>query len=60
MRLMLNVLHKCFTKLVAVLPDEMLDRLHHAIEVERYRRVLSQRQPIAPHQARRWCRRGHI
>jgi hypothetical protein len=36
-----NVLNTCFTKLVAALSDEVLDRLHHAIEVERYRRALS-------------------
>ena len=50
---MLNVLNTCFTKLVAMLSDEVLDRWHQAIEVERYRRALNQRQSIDPrHQAR--------
>jgi hypothetical protein len=44
----LNVLNTCFTKLVAVLSDEVLDRLHHAIEVERYRRVLNRRPSMEP------------
>jgi hypothetical protein len=47
-RLMRNVLNTCFTKLVAVLSDEVLDRWHQAIEVERYRRLLNQRQSIDP------------
>jgi hypothetical protein len=44
----LNLLSKCFTKLVAALSDDVLDRLHQAIEVERYRRLLNQRQSIEP------------
>ena len=45
---MRNVLNTCFTKLVAVLSDEVLDRWHQVIEVERYRRLLNQRQSIDP------------
>jgi hypothetical protein len=45
---MLNVLNKCFAKLMAMLSDEVLDRWHQAIEVERYRRALNQRQSIDP------------
>ncbi len=45
---MLNVLNTCFTKLVAVLSDEVLDRWHQAIEVERYRRLLNQRTSLEP------------
>jgi hypothetical protein len=43
-----NVLNTCFTRLVAALSDEVLDRWHQAIEVERYRRWLNQRQSIEP------------
>ena len=54
---MLNLLSTCFTKLVAALSDDVLDRLHQAIEVERYRRLLNQRQSIEPcHQARSMSR----
>jgi hypothetical protein len=45
---MLNVLNTCFAKLMAMLSDEVLDRWHQAIEVERYRRALNQRQSIDP------------
>lgn len=56
-RPMLNMLSKCFIKLVAMLSDEVLDRWHQVIEVERYRRALNQRQPIdLRHQARRLSR----
>jgi hypothetical protein len=46
---MRNVLNTCFTKLVAVLSDEVLDRWHQTIEVERYRRLLNQRKSIESH-----------
>jgi hypothetical protein len=45
---MLDVLNTCFIKLVAVLSDEVLDRWHQAIEVERYRRLLNQRTSMEP------------
>jgi hypothetical protein len=54
----LNLLSKCFAKLVAALSDDVLDRLHHAIEVERYRRLLSQRQSIEPRPQARSMSRG--
>jgi hypothetical protein len=47
-RFVLNVLNTCFAKLVAALSDEVLDRLHQAIEVERYRRWLNQRPSVEP------------
>jgi hypothetical protein len=41
--------NEIFTKLVAELSDDDLDRLHQAIEVERYRRLFNQGKSIAPH-----------
>jgi hypothetical protein len=40
--------NEIFTKLVAELSDDDLDRWHQAIEVERYRRLLNQRKCIEP------------
>ena len=40
--------NEIFTKRVAELSDDDLGRLHQAIEVERYRRLLNQRQSIEP------------
>jgi hypothetical protein len=37
-----------FSKLVAEFSDDDLDRWHQAVEVERYRRLLNQRQSIEP------------
>ena len=48
MRPVRNVLNTRFTKLVAALSDEVLERLHQAIEVERYRRLLNQHRSIEP------------
>ena len=45
---MLNVLNTCLTTLVAALSDEVLARVHQAIEVERYRRLLNQRTSLEP------------
>ena len=40
--------NELFTKLVAELADDDLHRLHQAIEVERYRRLLNQRKSTEP------------